>query len=85
MILRILDAKVVGPYSLNLQFDDGTSGTADLLPMLTGPVFEPLKDPSYFAQVRVDPICQTVVWPNGADMAPEALRELVAQEQSSTN
>jgi len=38
-------------------------------------VFEPLRDPIYFAQVRVDPEAGTIVWPNGLDMAPEPLYE----------
>ncbi len=79
MILHILEAQLAGPHSLHLVFSDGTSGTVDLLPLLTGPVFEPLKDPAFFAQVQVDPVCKTVVWPNGADIAPEALHELRLQ------
>jgi Protein of unknown function (DUF2442) len=35
-------------------------------------VFEPLKDPRYFAQVRVDPEASTIVWPGGLDMASRA-------------
>ncbi|MBO0704584.1 MAG: DUF2442 domain-containing protein [Candidatus Dormibacteraeota bacterium] len=38
-------------------------------------VSEPLRDPDYFAQVRVDPDAATVVWPNGLDTAPEPLYE----------
>jgi hypothetical protein len=36
-------------------------------------VFQALKDPEYFARVVVDAEAGTVVWPNGADLAPEAL------------
>ena len=50
----------------------------DLKPLLTGPVFEPLKEQRYFERVSVDPIAGTVVWPNGADFVPEALYELEA-------
>jgi uncharacterized protein DUF2442 len=38
-------------------------------------VFEPLHDPEYFRLFRVDPECDTLVWPNGADIAPESLYE----------
>jgi hypothetical protein len=34
---------------------------------------EPLQDPDYFAQVRVDPELGTVVWPNGYDLDPDVL------------
>jgi hypothetical protein len=59
---------------LTITFDDGTVGEVDLLPHLWGPVFEPLRDdPGLFAKVRVDPDEGTIVWPNGADVAPETL------------
>lgn len=76
-ILRIARASVSGPHRLTLEFSDGTCGEADLLRLLSGPVFEPLHDPVYFSQVSLDPMCGTVSWPNGADFAPEALRDLM--------
>ena len=36
-------------------------------------VFEALRDPARFAEVRVDPDLGTICWPNGADLAPEVL------------
>ena len=38
-------------------------------------VFEPLRDQAFFVKVRVDPDAATVIWPNGADLAPETLYE----------
>ena len=64
-----------------LRFSDGAARHVDLYPELRGPVFEPLKDPVVFSCVRLDPVCGTVVWPNGADFAPEFLRDL--PEESS--
>lgn len=75
-ILHILTAAVVGDHLLRLEFDDRTVKVVDCRPLLDGPVFAPHQDPAYFARVVVDPICGTVVWPNGADLAPEALYEL---------
>lgn len=75
-ILHILNAEMVGDHHLHVEFDDGTQKTVDLSPLLDGPVFEPLRVPEYFALVEVDPVCKTVVWPNGADLAPEALHAL---------
>lgn len=77
MILRILKAKVRGPHHLELSFNDGARGIVDVAPLLSGTMFEPLRDPTYFAQVTLDPVCGTVVWPNGADFAPEALHDLM--------
>jgi hypothetical protein len=78
-ITRIASVEVAGPHSLRLEFSDGLRKTVDVLPLLRGPVFEPLLDPAYFRRVLLDPIAGTVVWPNGADFAPEALREQPAE------
>ena len=83
MIFRITRAQVAGDHRLALVFNDGTRKTVNVRPLLQGPVFEPLLDPTYFARVSVDRVCGTVVWPNGADLAPEALHDLAAQEESS--
>jgi Domain of unknown function (DUF4160)/Protein of unknown function (DUF2442) len=84
MILRIREARVCGSHSLRLTFNDGTTKQVDVRPLLDGPIFEPLRDPAYFAYVTLDSICGTVVWPNGADFAPEALQELEAEKMSET-
>ena len=83
MILRIVQAQAAPPHRLRLTFNDGTRKTVDVRPLLHGPVFEPLRDPVYFMRVKLDAKCGTVVWPNGADFAPEALYELAAQEEPS--
>jgi hypothetical protein len=62
---------------------NGAHGVVDLEPLLSGPVFEPLREPSYFAQVALDQVCGTVVWPNGADFAPEALHALIPAESAA--
>jgi len=80
MILHILEAQVCGPHSLFLTFNDGTRKRMNALPLLDGPVFEPLRDPAYFARVIVDPVTGTVVGPTEADFAPEALDELETEE-----
>jgi len=84
MILRIREALVCGPHSLRLTFNNGTIKQVDVSPLLDGPIFELLQDPAYFASVTLDPICGTVVWPNGADFAPEALHELEAETMSDS-
>ena len=40
-----------------------------------GTVFEPLKSVPEFAKLYVDPEWSTLVWPNGADLAPESLHK----------
>jgi hypothetical protein len=82
MILHIREAQVCGPHSLRLAFADGTTKQVNVRPLLDEPIFEPLRDPAYFASMTLDAICGTVVWPNGADFAPAALRELEPEATS---
>ena len=61
-------------YVVRLTFKDGTSGCVDLADLVgQGAVFEPLRDHSYFRRARVSRTLGTIVWPNGADIAPETL------------
>jgi hypothetical protein len=74
MLMDIVAAKALGDYRLHLQFEDGVEGVVDLAAHLSFQgVFEPLRDPAYFAQVRVDAELGTVAWPNGADLDPDVL------------
>jgi hypothetical protein len=62
-------------YVLRVTFNDAAVREVDCSFLLRGPLGEPLRDPEYFRQVRVDAEARTVVWPNGLDPAPELLRE----------
>jgi hypothetical protein len=74
MLKDVVEARAVGDYRLYLRFEDGVEGMIDLGPVLSfRGVFAPLRDPAYFAQVRVDRESGTVVWPNGADLDPDVL------------
>ncbi len=65
--------RVLRPYVLEVTFDDGVVRQIDVESELWGEVFEPLRDPEFFALASVDRQLGTVVWPNGADLAPEYL------------
>jgi len=58
---------------LRLTFTDGLVREVDLSDDLWGSMAEPLQDPDYFRQVRVDSELGTVVWPNGYDLDPDVL------------
>lgn len=73
MILHVREARHVRDYIIRLRFNDGAEGEVDLKDELEGEVFQPLKDISRFTRFRVDAEMQTLVWNNGADMAPEFL------------
>jgi hypothetical protein len=77
MDYHVTEAQYVSGYTVKLKFRDGTEGEIDLGPELKGPVFEPLRDLEQFKRFRVDPEFHTLVWPNGADFAPEFLHDNV--------
>jgi len=70
---NVIAAEYRGGYRIQLRFNDNTAKIVDFRKWLDGPVFKPLKDPSYFRRFFVE--AGTVVWPNGADIAPETLYE----------
>jgi hypothetical protein len=78
MFLHVKEARYVRDYVLWLRFNDGAEGEVDLRGELEGEVFGPLQDRRLFRRFRVDPELETVVWENGADLAPEFLYETMA-------
>ena len=76
-MLHVIDVRPLQPYVLWLRFSNGAEGMVDLAAELEGTVFKPLRDPQLFAEVRIDEEIGTIAWPNGADFAPEFLRELM--------
>ena len=84
-ILHVTHVKAIGPYVLDVTFEDSTHKRVDVRPLLGRGVFRRLLDPEEFAKARVD--YGTVVWPGqrdhpdephitDLDFAPEALYEL---------
>lgn len=75
MFLHVREAKYLRDYTVWIRFNDGAEGEIDLEPELEGEVFGPLRDKELFRRFRVDPEIETLVWENGADLAPEFLYE----------
>jgi Protein of unknown function (DUF2442) len=73
----ITSAQVIRHGRLRLTFADGLTGEVDVLPRMWGPVFEEARTSEGFAKVTVDAETGTVVWPGGADLAPDTLYERV--------
>jgi hypothetical protein len=70
----LIEAAPLNGYVVRLRLEDGSAGDVDLAYLLEyGGVFEPLGDPQYFREMRVDREAGTIVWPNDADIAPETL------------
>jgi Protein of unknown function (DUF2442) len=68
-------------FRIRLRFNDGVEASVDFEPWLVGEVFEPLTKASYFRKFFLDG--GTVVWPNGADIAPETLYEAATRSNSA--
>ena len=76
-IPEIMDAKSLGGFRVWILFQGGLQGDVDLSGYTTfGPVFEPLAEESFFKKFTIQG--GTLAWPNGADIAPERLYELVS-------
>ncbi len=71
MFLHVTNAKYIEDYKVEVSFNNGRKGVADLIGALKGSMFESLKNKSVFSSFTVDEELETIVWPNGADLAPE--------------
>lgn len=79
MLLSVTELVHLGDYRLRLTFNNGVTKDVDLSEhwgSLFGPVFQPLRDPHFFAQVALPEDSETIEWPNGADLAAEFLYEI---------
>jgi len=75
MLPKIVEAHYISGFRVWIRFSDGAEGDVDLAHELTGPIFEPLRNVEEFKRFSLHPELRTLVWPNGADLAPEFLRE----------
>jgi len=73
MLPAVTELKVRRDHVLWLRFADGAEGEWDFAEMVsdTGPMVQPLRDPAYFRRVFLEFGAPT--WPNGFDVAPDAL------------
>ncbi len=76
VMLRVTEVEALDGYRVRVTFNDGVIREVDCAFLLRGTLGEPLRDLSYFRQVRVDQDSRTIVWPNGLDPAPELLHDL---------
>lgn len=81
LIYKVQSVRVIGPYTLEVGFDDRSKQTINFLPVLGGELYRPLRDTNIFNQVKVDPEVHTLVWPNGADFDPATLHDWPKHEK----
>ena len=80
---RVVSVAALPERRLKVTFVDGTEGEVDLGRFLAGPavkgtVFEALREVDFFT--RVDVQMGAVQWPNGADLAPDAMYDAIRQD-----
>ena len=62
---------------LRLTFADGVTGEVAVLERMRGPVFDEARTQAGFEKATIDAETGTVVWPGGADLAPDTLYERI--------
>jgi uncharacterized protein DUF2442 len=67
----VVRAEYVREYVVDLTFNDGSQKHVDVSQWFKGPIFEPLRKKAFFKKFFVE--AATLAWPNGVDIAPEAL------------
>lgn len=76
-MIYVVDAAYLGEFVVEVVFNDGTRAQLDLKATIendTRAIVRELLNVELFAQVSV--AMDTLVWPNGFDLAPEYLYEL---------
>lgn len=71
--IKIIDAKILKPYLIEVRFNDNSSKQINLEPVLHGNLYSPLRKPELFKEMKLNQEIQTIEWPNGADFHPETL------------
>lgn len=79
---RVASVNALRGLRLQVTFADGTAGEVELESFLSDPkvestLFEPLRRWEEFARVHVE--MGSVRWPNGADLAPDAMYDAIRQ------
>jgi hypothetical protein len=75
---RLRSLTVLPKWQLAVTFNDGLTGIVDVFTLvhdLDAGVFEALRDPAFFASAYLD--CGAITWPNGADLAPDAMHKAI--------
>ena len=81
MLYDIIEVKVVKNYILYIRFEDGLAGEIDISKLVPFEgIFSNFKELAYFATVRVDKDLGTIVWDNGADLAPDYLYSIISNQ-----
>lgn len=77
MYYDIKEVKYISGYKLEIGFENGTNGVADLKDYKNwGKVFKPFDNTEFFKKVFVHPELKVLCWPGDIDIAPETVYEM---------
>ena len=79
---KVTKLKALPGYRLEVTFADGSSGVVDMSKDRFDGVLAPLSDEAYFARARLHE--GVVTWPNGAEIAPDAMYDEVLSMQRAS-
>ncbi len=79
---KVAKLKVLAGHKLQATFADGLSGIVDLSKDKFDGILAPLADDTYFAKARLED--GVVTWPNGAEIAPDAMYDEVRARQHAS-
>lgn len=85
MLLKVVQAKYIDEYKIEVQFNDSRLGIVNLKEKVFNDhrlIFNPLKEIGFFKNFKLNE--WTIEWPNGLDLAPEYLYKLAFQESSES-
>lgn len=77
----LLHVSPLPDFVLSVELADGRRGTFDMKPHLSLPGLKALRDPAYFAQVRV--LLGAATWPDGEDVSPSTVAAELATYQAA--
>lgn len=80
---EIVEAKWIKGYFVQITFSNLKRATVDLKRFLGRGIFKDLTNIEKFKRFKVDAELGTIVWPNGADIAPEVLYQEAFLAKSS--
>lgn len=86
MLIEVESAEYIEDYKIHVRFNNGEEGNVDLRDTVFDDkreIFKALRDKDYFKNFHLT--LNTIGWPNQLDLAPEYLREKMAEPVSADN
>ncbi|HYG79151.1 MAG TPA: DUF2442 domain-containing protein [Pyrinomonadaceae bacterium] len=72
-MIRIVEARALGPFRLHVKFSDGAEGEVDLSALARQGVFAAWDDPAFFERVRIGSSGRSLDWGEQIDISADSL------------